>query len=576
MTGSVPTNSTAMSLVSLYEISKMLSSSLDLERTLLDILNLLASYLQMRRGTIAVKKGEDGTLTVLAAAGMAPETVRRGEARLPLAVARSTLSSGMPYVVQDVAGEPQLADHPGLLTLGDGERVSLIAVPLKTVGKPFGVLIVDRVWGAGASVNFEADVRLLVMVSNLIGQTVALHRHIAEDRRLLMDESCRRQEAARAASGPAPGRRCQIQAMTGNSRPMQALYAEINQAAPTRSTVMIRGESGTGKELIARAIHTLSKVKDGPFIRVNCAALPEGLLESELFGHEKGAFTGATQDRKGRFELAHGGTLFLDEIGEISLPFQAKLLRVLQEGEFERVGGMKTVKVKVRLICATNRNLEEAVAQTRFRGDLYYRINVVPIFVPPLRDRRDDIPLLAEAFLARFNEENDRRLRFATRAMHILTTCKFPGNVRELENCVNRAATMTRGEVIEDMDLACQTGSCLSRVLWLPAAAAPAASASVAPSGSGCDSCPPARRLAPPAATPDSDPDPEFDGDNGDDDFDEPDDLRAAPELPQRQRLIRAMEKAGWVQAKAARLLNLTPRQVGYALKKYNIEVKRI
>ena len=508
---------------------------------------------------------------------MAPEAVRKGDARLPLAVARSTLSSGMPYVVQDVASEPSLTDHVGLLTLGEGERVSLIAVPLKSGGKAFGVLIVDRVWGAGASVNFEADVRLLVMVANLIGQTVVLHRHIAEDRRLLMDESCRRQDAARSAAGPGPGRRCQMQAMTGSSRPMQALYAEIDQAAPTRSTVMIRGESGTGKELIARAVHTLSKVKDGPFIRVNCAALPEGLLESELFGHEKGAFTGATQDRKGRFELAHGGTLFLDEIGEISMPFQAKLLRVLQEGEFERVGGMKTVKVKVRLICATNRNLEEAVIQGRFRGDLYYRINVVPIFVPALRERREDIPMLAEAFLARFNEENERHLRFASRAMHILTTCKFPGNVRELENCVNRAATMTRGEIIEDMDMACQTGACLSRVLWLPTpttTAATAATTIVDPPVVPSEPRPPARRLTPPAEPADTDS--EFDGDGGDDDFDEPDDLRATPELPQRQRLIRAMEKAGWVQAKAARLLDLTPRQLGYALRKYNIEIKRL
>jgi len=575
MIGTFATNSTALSLVSLYEISKMLSSSLDLERTLLDILNLLASYLQMRRGTIAVK-GEDGALSVLAAAGMSPDSVRKGAALLPMAIARSTLSSGMPYVVQDVASEPSLADHPGLFTLGEGERVSLIAVPLKTVGKPFGVLVVDRVWGAGATVNFENDVRLLVMVANLIGQTLKLHQHIAKDRQLLMDESCRRQEAARAAAGPAgPGKRCQIQEMTGTSRPMRELYAQVNQAAPTRSTVMIRGESGTGKELIARAIHTQSKVKDGPFIRVNCAALPEGLLESELFGHEKGAFTGASQDRKGRFELAHNGTLFLDEIGEISLPFQAKLLRVLQEGEFERVGGMKTIKVKVRLICATNRNLEEAVAQGRFRGDLYYRINVVPIFVPSLRDRRDDIPLLAEAFLHRFNDENDRGLRFSDRAMRILTTCKFPGNVRELENCVNRAATMTRGDTIQDIDLACQTDHCLSRVLWVPSAATPmAADLARKPEDRPAAAPPP----QPPAAAGSSG-DPEFDPelDGGDDDFDEPDDLRATPDaLPQRQRLIRAMEKAGWVQAKAARLLDLTPRQLGYALRKYNIEIKRL
>ena len=564
MISSLAPNPTALSLISLYEISKMLSSSLDLERTLLDILNLLASYLQMRRGTIAVK-GDDGKLSVIAAAGLTPEALRNGAAKLPLGIARSILSSGMPYVVQDVTSEPSLAGHVAYHTLVEGERVSLIAVPLKTVGKPFGVLMIDRVWGAGASVNFESDVRLLVMVANLIGQTLKLHSHIAKDRKLLMDESCRRQEAARGPVPAGAGRRCQMQDMTGSSQPMQMLYAQVAQAAPTRSTVMIRGESGTGKELIARAIHTLSKVKDGPFIRVNCAALPEGLLESELFGHEKGAFTGATQDRKGRFELAHNGTLFLDEIGEISLPFQAKLLRVLQEGEFERVGGSKTVKVKVRLLCATNRNLEEAVAQGRFRGDLYYRINVVPIFVPSLRDRRDDIPLLADAFLKRFNEENERNLHFADGAMHILTTCKFPGNVRELENCVNRAATMTRGEVIDEVDLACQTGHCLSRVLWVPAMATPMAA----------DLTATRRPSAETPAAPPAESDGGFEG--FDDEFDdEPDDLSTGPALPQRQRLIRAMEKAGWVQAKAARLLDLTPRQLGYALRKYNIEIKRL
>jgi len=568
MIGSLTPNTTALSLISLYEISKMLSSSLDLERTLLDILNLLASYLQMRRGTIAVT-GDDGKLTVIAAAGLSPGAVRGGAARLPLGIARSTLSSGMPYVVQDVTAEPALAGHVALYNLVEGERVSLIAVPLKTVGKPFGVLMIDRIWGTGAAVNFESDVRMLVMVANLIGQTLKLHDHIAKDRKLLMDESCRRQEAQRGAVPAGAGKRCQMQEMTGTSRPMQELYAQVAQAAPTRSTVMIRGESGTGKELIARAIHTMSKVKDGPFIRVNCAALPEGLLESELFGHEKGAFTGATQDRKGRFELAHNGTLFLDEIGEISLPFQAKLLRVLQEGEFERVGGSKTVKVKVRLLCATNRNLEEAVAQGRFRGDLYYRINVVPIFVPALRDRRDDIPLLADAFLKRFNDENERGLRFAAEAMHILTTCKFPGNVRELENCVNRAATMTRGDIIDDVDLACQTGHCLSRVLWVPAMATPMAADLAARRPAEAPAAPP------PAVAPESEGDSGFDG--LEDEFeDEPDDLATGPALPQRQRLIRAMEKAGWVQAKAARLLDLTPRQLGYALRKYNIEIKRL
>jgi Nif-specific regulatory protein len=539
-----------LSLVALYEISKMLSASLDLERTLLDVLNLLATCLPFRRGTVAVRDCE-GRLTVLAAAGLSPLAVRNGAAQLPLAVAQGVISSEMPFVIQDVTEEPLVADRVHLFELDEDERVALMGIPLRTKGKPFGVLMVDRLWGGQdqAKANFEADVRFLMMVANLVSQTIKLNEKVASDRQRLLDEKESLQRQEQAARGRSGGKRWALDEITGDSKPMQELFAQIHQAAPTRSTVMIRGESGTGKELIARAIHTLSKVKDGPFIKVNCAALPESLLESELFGHEKGAFTGATSERKGRFELAHNGTLFLDEIGEISLPFQAKLLRVLQEGEFERVGGMKTLKVRVRLICATNRNLEEAVAQGKFRGDLYYRINVVPVFVPALRERREDIPVLADLFLQRFNQENERALAFSGRAMGILSTCKFPGNVRELENCVSRAATMTRGEKIDDVAFACQTGHCLSRVLWLPTKAA-----------------------AVPAALEMAEPDPgeELLADDCADAGDEHGDL------PQRERLIRAMEKAGWVQAKAARLLDLTPRQLGYALRKYNIEIKRL
>ncbi len=230
--------------------------------------------------------------------------------------------------------------------------------------------------------------------------------------------------------------------------------------------MLLRGESGTGKELFARAVHDLSARKAKPFIKLNCAALPESVLESELFGHEKGAFTGAVGQRAGRFELAHGGTLLLDEIGEISPSFQAKLLRVLQEGEFERVGGTRTLKVDFRLICATNKNLEEAVAKGEFRADLYYRINVIPVFLPALRERPGDIALLARAFLDRFNAENGRRLKLSAGAMAMLERCYFPGNVRELENCVRRTATLAHGEVIVREDLSCAAGDCLSALLW--------------------------------------------------------------------------------------------------------------
>ena len=218
----------------------------------------------------------------------------------------------------------------------------------------------------------------------------------------------------------------------GKSRAIRAVTDRIEQVAQSNAPVLIRGETGTGKELFARAIHELSRRKGKPFIKVNCAALPESVIESELFGHEKGAFTGAVATRKGRFELAHGGTIFLDEIGEISPSFQAKLLRVLQEGEFERVGGQQTLKINFRLVCATNRNLEELVSEGKFRADLYYRINVVPLMLPPLRERPGDIPELAMHFLSQYAEENGHPLTFAPNSIEVLTKCYFPGNIREL------------------------------------------------------------------------------------------------------------------------------------------------
>jgi len=336
---------------------------------------------------------------------------------------------------------------------------------------------------------------------------------------------------------------------------------KIAIVARTNSTVLLRGESGTGKELFARATHDLSSRKKGPFIKLNCAALPESVLESELFGHEKGAFTGALALRKGRFELADHGTLFLDEIGEISASFQAKLLRVLQEGEFERVGGMRTLKVDVRLVAATNRNLEQAVSKGEFRADLYYRINVVSISLPPLRNRPDDILLLATEFLRRFNEEHGTQHSLTPSASGVLQGCYFPGNVRELENCVRRTATLAKDDKIVANDFACRHDECLSSTLW-KGAFVPVEAIKSAPRtrpGDEHGSTPTQQR--PPAddsVTPRSA------------------DQRAGRDgQVERERLLQAMETAGWVQAKAARVLNLTTRQIGYALRKHNIPIKR-
>jgi len=238
--------------------------------------------------------------------------------------------------------------------------------------------------------------------------------------------------------------------IVGVSPPMQRVFEVVDQVAPSRATVMITGESGTGKELVANAIHQRSPRANGPFIKLHCAALAESLLESELFGHEKGSFTGATARKDGRFQIADGGTLFLDEIGEISPSIQVKLLRFLQEHEFERVGGTQTIRVDVRVIAATNRNLVEEVAKGRFREDLFYRLNVVALEMPPLRDRRSDIPALAKFFLDRYTKENAKQVDgFAPETMELLISYDWPGNVRELENAIERAVVLTTGPTVE-------------------------------------------------------------------------------------------------------------------------------
>jgi len=364
----------------------------------------------------------------------------------------------------------------------------------------------------------------------------------------------------------------QIDQVVGISRPMQEVFDQVHQVAPARTTVLLRGESGTGKEVIARAIHNLSPRKREAFVRVNCAALTESLLESELFGHEKGSFTGAQGQRKGRFELSHGGTLFLDEIGDISASFQAKLLRVLQEREFERVGGSTVVKVDVRLILATNRNLERMVQAGEFRADLYYRINVVSIQLPPLRERRDDIPAMAQHFLDRFNHENGRNTRFSVSAMRVLTSCYWPGNVRELENCVERTATMAHGDAITDLAFPCRENRCLTQVLHhieREDAVRPTRLADI-----------PITEVPMPPASTASAPEPAAQHDEPGESAAQADAEATAPPADgkpegERERLIWAMERCGWVQAKAARLLKISPRQMGYALQKNGIEVRK-
>ncbi|MGO9358931.1 MAG: nif-specific transcriptional activator NifA [Xanthobacteraceae bacterium] len=555
-----------IALTGIYEISKILSAPSRLEATLASVINVLSSFLQMRHGVISLL-ADDGVPDITVGVGWNEGTDARYRARLPETAIGQIVATAVPLVAENVATHPLFANDAAALGAADGANVSFIGVPIRIANKVVGTLTIDRVWDGRSVFRLDNDVRFLTMIANLIGQTVQLHRVVSRDRERLLAESSRLQKELSELKPARDRKRVNIKGIIGDSPALRALLDKIMVVAKSHSPVLLRGESGTGKELIAKAIHELSPRAKGPFIKINCAALPESVLESELFGHEKGAFTGAINARKGRFELADKGTLFLDEIGEISPAFQAKLLRVLQEQEFERVGGNHTIKVDVRVVTATNRNLEEAVARNEFRADLYYRISVVPILMPPLRDRRGDIPLLAGEFLRRFNTENDRTLTFDAAAMDVLLACGFPGNVRELENCVQRTATLAHGPSIVSDDFACSRNECLSVMLWkghaelAPARLRPAIPLPVMPAVANGNAANTAASSGPPEA-----------------DLPSPGGARTSGhgEMPDRDRFIEAMEKAGWVQAKAARILGLTPRQVGYALKKHDIEVKRI
>ena len=541
-------------LVTVYEVSKILNSSLDLHKTLRSVLNVLSSHLQMLRGMVALVQ-EDGDLQVIAATGMEKAEIAQGRFKPGEGVVGSILKTGVPAVVPDVAKEALFLNRTGSRKSDDKSVIAFIGVPIKAGRECIGVLSFDRDnENVEAASHFGHDVQFLTMIANLIGQTVRLHQNVAQDRANLMQEKLRLQSELHS--------KYSLDNVIGQSKIMQAVFAEVHQIAASKSTVLLRGESGTGKEAIARAIHHLSPRKDKPFIKVNCAALSETLLESELFGHERGSFTGAAQERKGRFEMAHGGTLFLDEIGDISPAFQTKLLRVLQEREFERVGGSKTIKVDVRLVAATNRNLEEAVAQGEYREDLYYRINVVAIFLPPLRERREDVPLLAEYFLHQANTENGKQLKFSAEAIQVMCNCNWPGNVRELSNCVERISAMTQGTTIRKKDLLCDREMCFSSIMWQQHSKHPVYpifSSTAQHEATGREAAP--RNSVAVHA--------------GKDETAHGGEEEAAHGDPQKHQLIDALEKCGWVQAKAARLLGITPRQMGYAILKYDINVKR-
>ena len=503
-------------LEALYKVGRVLSRSLNLHETMKAVLEVLNDETGMERGMIALIDRESGNLRVRAVHGL--DTAVAGEVTYQPGegLVGTIIEDGQSMVIERLEDEPEFLDRLGLYD----PKLAFLAEAI-TIGDldPVGVIAAQP--APGRVMLLHERSRFLKMVANLIAQSVRLSWEVENEKRTLTSERDQLRQAVQGSYG--------FDNIIGHTQGMRQVFEQVRQVSKWNTTVLIRGESGTGKELIANAIHYNSPRSSDPFIKLNCAALPDNLLESELFGHEKGAFTGAVNQRKGRFEQADGGTIFLDEIGEISPTFQAKLLRVLQEGEFERVGGTRTLKVDVRVVAATNKNLEEEVEAGDFREDLYYRLNVMPIKLPSLHERVEDIPDLARFLVDKIARQQGRKLAISDSAVRVLMRYGWPGNVRELENCLERAAVM------------CSDNSIDAQAIGLTGIEEKLFDQGLKGAG---------RKK--PAMN-----------------FDD-------PELDERERVIAALEQSGWVQAKAARLLNMTPRQIAYRIQILNIKVQKI
>jgi Nif-specific regulatory protein len=428
----------------LYEISQALNEHLDLKRSLYKVLDILSSSLHMVRGTITLLDPLKNEISIEVAHGLTRSAIERVKYKLGEGITGRVIETGKPVAIPRIGDEPRFLDRTASRKRRQDRDLAFFCVPIKKGSQVIGALSVDKSPDDGLAL---ADgERLLSVIATMIASHVIKLETIRLETQRLREENRRLQTELKG--------KYSISNIVGSSNRMREVYQMVSQVCRSNATVLIRGESGTGKELVANSIHYNSTRASAPFVKVNCASLPANLIESELFGHEKGAFTGAIKQKIGKFELAHRGTIFLDEIGSIDMDVQAKLLRILQEKEFDRVGGQRTIAVDVRVIAATNQNLEQAVEQGTFRGDLYYRLNVFPIYMPPLRERKTDILLLADYFLEKYARENHKEIRrFSTPAIDMLMQYHWPGNVRELENCIERAVLLCEEGVIHSYHL---------------------------------------------------------------------------------------------------------------------------
>ncbi len=429
----------------LFEISQMLNNSQNIKQGLDAILALVAQYMSTERVIVTILNRENSNILIERGFNLSDEAKARGIYKIGEGAIGKVVKTGEPIIIPKILKDSTyLNKTKSKMLTSDRKHISFVCVPVKVEDQITGTLSVDLVYHE--KLDLSEHVRILTIIGGMIAQYVSSRQKRMEEMDRLREENLSLHLELKEKSISSN--------MIGNSGKMHEVYKLIERVANTNATVLIRGESGVGKELIADAIHYNSPRADKTLIKVNCSALPESLIESELFGHEKGSFTGADKQRKGRFELAEGGTLFLDEIGDLPALTQVKLLRTLQEKVFERVGGGEPIKADVRIIAATNRNLEQAIERGDFREDLFYRLNVFPIYVPPLKERVNDIPALVDHFIQKCNFENFTEIkRISSSAIDMLMVYHWPGNIRELENCIERACIMSSDGVLRSHNL---------------------------------------------------------------------------------------------------------------------------
>ncbi len=488
----------------LMSVSKVLSQK-DFDKALKDILKIFYSFWGVEYSYIAFYDKSTKTIKIREAFGFS-QNVKKIPFEPGKGIVGNIFKNSIPVVIKDPRHDKAFLNKTKILDKIKDE--TFVGVPIKSEDETIGVFCVFKSLDKHEELTRIVDIMLIV--SAMIGMSYKLFGILQEEKASWEEQ---RQLLAKEFSDT-----FNIEGFVGRSEAITILKDTIQKVARTDSTVLLLGESGVGKTLIAKAIHALSDRKDKPFISVNCAAIPEPLIEAELFGYEKGAFTGATQSKKGKFELANGGTIFLDEIGELPLQSQSKLLKVIQEKEIEKLGVEKSIFVDVRVIASTNKDLASMVAKGEFREDLYYRLNVIPIRVPSLRERKEDIPLLVRHFLDKFNKHYKKHIDIEKEAMEALMSYRWPGNIRELENLIERLVVMnTKNITKEDIILTTKVSS----------------------------------------QQPKSD-------------------IPKMIENTEKEAIIKALEKCGYIKSRAAKMLGFTLRQLDYRIKKYNIILEKL